>query len=68
MNNRKPRCEKIVDSDMYKDVVLAEEKKWRQMGVDGVPFYIIEFPSGKKCSMSGAQSTAQWLKVFAKYS
>ena len=61
-------CEKIVDSDMYKNEVMTELRQWHQMGIDGVPFYIIEFPSGKRCSMSGAQSTNQWLKVFAKYS
>lgn len=60
-------AERVIDSDMYCDVVKKEIRNWHQMNVSGVPFFIVDFPSGKTVTLEGAVSTSKWLSVLNKY-
>ena len=61
-------CEKIIDTNEYQNEVLSEIQVWHKMGISGVPFYIIEFPNGKKATLNGAVNSSKWIQVIKKYS
>ena len=50
-----------LESDADADTVRAEDAMARQMGIQGVPFFIID----RKFAISGAQEPAVFLKAFA---
>ncbi|KAL7714868.1 DSBA-like thioredoxin domain-containing protein [Entamoeba marina] len=58
---------RIITTNEYNDAVSKELSHWRQMGVSGVPFYIIDFPNGQHETISGACSTKKWVAVLNKH-
>ncbi|SIR21821.1 DsbA family oxidoreductase [Bosea sp. TND4EK4] len=49
-------------SDELRDTVIGLENRMREIGVDGVPFFIV----GGKLALSGAQPPDVWAQVFRK--
>lgn len=54
--------EALLDSDKYEDVVVASQEEAKQLGVQGVPFFIFD----RKYAVSGAQPTETFLEVLNK--
>jgi len=52
----------LLDSDRDLDMVAAEDAQAREMGVTGVPFFIID----EKYALSGAQDATAFLQVFER--
>jgi len=52
----------IEGEDGRKKVMARDKKAKREMGIGGVPFFVVE----KKYSMSGAQKTKAFLRTFEK--
>ncbi|MEH6403008.1 MAG: DsbA family oxidoreductase [Sneathiella sp.] len=52
----------LLKSDADEEMIQGEDEKARQMGVSGVPFFIID----NKYALSGAQDPAAFLEVFEK--
>jgi len=52
----------ILNSDKYTDIVRADEKESQDIGVDVVPFFLIN----KKLTVAGAQSTETLRKALEK--
>jgi len=50
----------LLGSDADEEMIQGEDEKARQMGVSGVPFFIID----NKYALSGAQDPAAFLQVF----
>jgi predicted DsbA family dithiol-disulfide isomerase len=52
-------AEKALQNHQYKDMVLAEQQEARQLGVQGVPFFVIN----RKYGISGAQQTEYFTRA-----
>ena len=52
----------LLEKDADRDLVSEEDLRARQMGISGVPFFIID----NKYALSGAQDPAAFLAAFAK--
>ncbi|MCF8467518.1 MAG: DsbA family oxidoreductase [Sneathiella sp.] len=52
----------LLDKDADRDLVSEEDLRARQMGISGVPFFILD----NKYALSGAQDPAAFLAVFDK--
>ena len=55
---------RLYDEDADRDLLTNEEALARQMGVSGVPTFIL----GEKFALVGAQETAAWLEVLDRLS
>ena len=53
---------KVLESDMYRNDVIADQEYAQQIGVQGVPFYVFN----NKYAVSGAQPTAVFADVLNK--
>lgn len=53
---------KVLESDMYRNEVIADQEQAQQIGVQGVPFYVFN----NKYAVSGAQPTAVFADVLNK--
>jgi predicted DsbA family dithiol-disulfide isomerase len=58
------RIEKLLDSDDKTAEVIASEKQMQQLGITGVPFYIIN----NKYGISGAQQPQAFIEAFTQVS
>lgn len=54
--------EALLDSDKYEDVVVGEQEEAKELGVQGVPFFIFD----RKYAVSGAQPTEVFADVLKK--
>ena len=54
----------LFDADADRDLLTGEEAMAREMGVSGVPTFIV----GQKFALSGAQETTAWLDVLDRLS
>ncbi len=54
----------LYDADADRDLLTGEEAMAREMGVSGVPTFIV----GQKFALSGAQETTAWLDVLDRLS
>jgi len=52
-----------VDLDSQVESVKKEANSWNK-GIDGVPFFSIGKPGGKKYVLSGAQPTEAFISIF----
>lgn len=55
---------RLLASDNDLDTVISEDKGAREMGVQGVPMFLV----GRKYALSGAQETELWLKALDEIS
>lgn len=55
----KTKAEKVIDSDEFSDDVRYEERQAADIGIRGVPFFVLD----EKYSISGAQPTATFLRA-----
>ncbi len=53
------RAQEVIDSDEFSDDVRYEERQASEIGIRGVPFFILD----EKYSISGAQPTATFLRA-----
>lgn len=53
---------KVLNSDLYKDEVLNDQKEAEAIGINGVPFFIFDY----KYAVSGAQPVETFLRTIQK--
>jgi predicted DsbA family dithiol-disulfide isomerase len=57
-----PRAEAVLDSEEGTDAIRVAESRARQLGVSGVPFFVID----DQLALSGAQKPEAFLEAFAR--